>query len=105
MSMLSPVAAYLMPVAMLLAQTNGDAGSPVLDDPSGMGLLLRQLLAVVVFAAVGIVVLALCFWIMGKMTSFSLVKEIEEDQNVALGVVLGSIAIGISIIIAAAIIG
>jgi len=32
-------------------------------------------------------------------------KEMEEDQNVALGIVLGSLILGISIIIAAAIHG
>jgi uncharacterized membrane protein YjfL (UPF0719 family) len=37
------------------------------------------------------------------MTPFSLRKEIEEDQNVALGVVLGAVVIGIAIIVAAAI--
>jgi hypothetical protein len=105
MSLFSPVAAALMPVAMfLLAEAEGTL-DPVLDEPTGLSLLLQQLLAVVVFAAVGIVVLALCFWIMGKLTAFSLIKEIEEDQNTALGIVLGAIAIGISIIIAAAIIG
>jgi uncharacterized membrane protein YjfL (UPF0719 family) len=33
------------------------------------------------------------------------VKEIEHDQNTALGIVMGSVIIGMSIIIAAAIIG
>jgi uncharacterized membrane protein YjfL (UPF0719 family) len=75
------------------------------EDSSGIGLLVQHLLAAVVFSAVGIVVLALSFWIMEKLTPFSLVKEIEEDQNVALGIVLGAIAIGISLIIAAAILG
>jgi putative membrane protein len=102
MSLFSPVATFLLPAATLLAE---DSVWPIPDDPSPIALLLQQLLAVVVFAVVGIVVLALCFWIMGKLTSFSIVKEIEEDQNVALGIVLGAIAIGISIIIAAAIIG
>jgi uncharacterized membrane protein YjfL (UPF0719 family) len=32
-------------------------------------------------------------------------KEIEEDQNVALGVVLGAVVIGIALIVAAAIRG
>lgn len=105
MSLISPVAAWLMPAALLLAQTDDNAAEPVLNESSGMGLLLQHLLAAVVFAVLGIVVLAICFWIMGKLTSFSLVKEIEEDQNVALGIVLGAIAIGISIIIAAAITG
>ena len=40
-----------------------------------------------------------------KVLPFSLRKEIEIDQNTALGIVLGSLILGISIIIAAAIHG
>ncbi|MDH3530597.1 MAG: DUF350 domain-containing protein, partial [Acidobacteriota bacterium] len=36
---------------------------------------------------------------------FSIRKEIEEDQNTALGIVIGSMLISIAIIIAAATIG
>ena len=36
---------------------------------------------------------------------FSIRKEIEDDQNTALGIVIGSMLIGIAIIIAAAIQG
>ncbi|MEO2033315.1 MAG: DUF350 domain-containing protein [Planctomycetaceae bacterium] len=70
-----------------------------------LALLMRHLLAAVVFAVVGIVVLALSFWLMETLSPFSLKKEIEEDQNVALGVVMGSVVIGISLIIAASIQG
>lgn len=70
-----------------------------------LALLIRHLLAAVVFAVVGIVVLALSFWLMETLSPFSLKKEIEEDQNVALGVVMGSVVIGISLIIAASIQG
>ena len=47
----------------------------------------------------------LAFFIMGKATPFSLRKEIEEDQNVALAVVIASVIIGIAMIIVAAITG
>ena len=83
---------------LILAQTET-------GEPSDLALLTRHLLAAVVFAIVGIVVLALSFWLMEKLTPFSLKKEIEEDQNVALGVVIGSVVIGISLIIAASIHG
>ena len=36
---------------------------------------------------------------------YSVHKEIEEDQNVALGVIIGAMLIGVAIIIAAAIHG
>lgn len=57
------------------------------------------------FAAIGIVVFALAFWLMTKIAPFSVRKEIEEDQNVALAVIMAGVLIGISLIIAAAVSG
>ena len=57
------------------------------------------------FAGVGLVVFAIAFWLMAKLTPFSLRKEIEEDQNTALGVIMGAVVIGIAVVIAAAISG
>lgn len=70
-----------------------------------MTLLVQHLVAAVVFAVVGIAVLAVSFWIMEKVTPFSIVKEIEEDHNVALAIIVGAIVVGVSVIIAAAILG
>jgi putative membrane protein len=50
-------------------------------------------------------VLALAIFLMSKLMPLPFWKEIEEDQNTALGIMVGSIVIGISIIIAAAIHG
>lgn len=58
-----------------------------------------------VFAGIGLVVFAIAFWIMTKIAPFSVKKEIEEDQNVALAVIMAGVLIGISLIIAAAISG
>ena len=74
-------------------------------DAYGLNLMLQHLIAAVVFAVVGIVVLALSFWLMEKITPFSIVKEIEEDQNVALAIIVGAVVIAVSLIIAAAILG
>ena len=57
------------------------------------------------FAAVGIAVFVLAFWLMTKLTPFSLRKEIEEDQNTALGIIMAAVIIGIAVVIAAAISG
>ncbi len=73
--------------------------------PSMLGDLVRHLLAAVIFAALGIVVLAVAWMIIVRVTPFSVRKEIEEDQNTALGIVTGAVILGISIIIAAAIAG
>jgi putative membrane protein len=57
------------------------------------------------FAGVGVVVFGAAFWIMTKLAPFSFRKEIEEDQNVALGVIVAGVLIGLALIISAAISG
>jgi putative membrane protein len=58
-----------------------------------------------VFAGIGLVVFGAAFWIMNKLAPFSLKKEIEDDQNTALAVIMAGVIIGVSLIIAAAISG
>ena len=64
-----------------------------------------QFIATIVYSILGMVVFAVAFKIFVKISPFSVRKEIEEDQNTALAVILGSVLIGLSIIIAAAITG
>ena len=63
----------------------------------------RPLVDSIVYSIVGVIVLGLSFWVIEKVLPFSMRKEIAEDQNVSLGIILGSFVIGLSIIIAAAI--
>jgi putative membrane protein len=65
--------------------------------------LTKALVSALAFSALGIVLFALAFLIIVKVTPFSLRKEIEEDQNTALGIILGALLIGLAIIIAAAV--
>jgi uncharacterized membrane protein YjfL (UPF0719 family) len=65
--------------------------------------LLDALVTTLVFVFIGIVFFAVAFGILSRI--FPIRKEIEEDQNVALGIVIGAIMLGIAIIIAAAIQG
>ena len=65
--------------------------------------LQEVIVTALIFVFIGIVFFAVAYFILSKM--FSIHKEIEEDQNTALGIVIGSIMIGIAIIIAAAIHG
>ena len=67
--------------------------------------LAEALLNVGVFTLAGLILFALAFFVMGKATPFSIRKEIEEDQNVALAIVIGSVIIGIALIIVASITG
>ena len=68
-------------------------------------LQLGPLLATLVYSVVGIIMFMIAFFIMDKLTPFSIRKEIEEDQNVALGIILGSVFIALAIIISSAIRG
>lgn len=65
--------------------------------------LLEVLVTTLIFVSIGIVFFAVAYGILSRM--YPIKKEIEEDQNTALGIVIGSIMIGIAIIIAAAIQG
>jgi putative membrane protein len=78
---------------------------------SALGLVVKfeelapVLVTTAIFTAFGLIVFGIAYVIILKATPFSVRKEIEEDQNVALAVVIGAIIIGIAIIIAAAIQG
>jgi putative membrane protein len=65
--------------------------------------LLEVLVTTLIFVFIGVVLFAVTYGILGLI--YPIKKEIEEDQNVALGIVIGSIMIGIALIIAAAIQG
>lgn len=65
--------------------------------------LLFGICETAVYSIVGIILMGLGFFIVKLFTPFSIKKEIEEDQNVSLGIIIGSIILGISIIVAAVI--
>ena len=67
--------------------------------------LLPVFITTVIFVVFGLIVFALAFLIIAKATPFSVRKEIEEDQNVALAIVIGSVILGSALIIAAAVHG
>lgn len=63
------------------------------------GILLGSL----VYALIGVMIFWVCFLIIDKITPYDLWGEIVEKQNVALGLVVAAMCLGISIIVAAAI--
>lgn len=65
--------------------------------------LITNIVSALVFAAIGVVVLFLSFVALDKLTPYDLWKEIVDQKNTALGILIGLIALGVSIIIAAAI--
>lgn len=79
--------------------------------PSTIGLVvpMNQMVDLVVetlvFTLIGLLLFAIAFWIIVKVSPFSIRKELEDDQNIALGIVIASVIIGISLIVSAAIHG
>jgi len=66
---------------------------------------LRVFLSTVGYTVFGIVIFAIAFWLIVRITPFSIRKEIEEDQNTALAILIGAVILGLAIIIAAVIHG
>ena len=63
----------------------------------------HQVVSAIIFSGIGMTAFAIFFAILPRLLPFSLKKEMEEDQNIALGIVIGSIVIGMALIISAAI--
>jgi putative membrane protein len=66
-------------------------------------VLWHQLIETFVFGFIGVLLCSLFFWVLVKISPFSIRKEIEEDQNISLGLIIGAAIIGIAIIISAAV--
>jgi putative membrane protein len=62
-----------------------------------------NLLNAAIYAILGIVIFILCFFLLDKMTPYHLWREIVEDKNIALAILIGAISLGMCIIIAAAV--
>ena len=61
------------------------------------------MVAALVYAAIGLVIFGVAFAVVDRLTPYHLWKEIVDEKNAALAIVVGAMAIGISIIISAAI--
>lgn len=59
----------------------------------------------ILYALIGVLVFWISFVVIDKITPYNLWEEIVEKQNVALGVVVAAMSLGVSIIVAAAIHG
>jgi putative membrane protein len=65
--------------------------------------LVSSVVNAVVFAFLGIVVFCVAFLVMDKLTPYHLWKEIVQEHNMALAILVGAMSIGICIIIAASV--
>ncbi|HSV80679.1 MAG TPA: DUF350 domain-containing protein [Ramlibacter sp.] len=59
----------------------------------------------ILYALIGVAMFWVSFLIIDKLTPYDLWAEIVEKQNMALAVVVGAMSLGISIIVAAAVVG
>ncbi len=59
----------------------------------------------VLYSCIGLAVFAAALYVMARVVPFSISKEISEDQNVALAIIIGSVFISLAVIIQAAIRG
>jgi len=94
---------------MLACLSNSLAFLAPLSSYFGLVVKLEELLPVlittVIFVVLGLVVFGIAFLIVVKASPFSVRKEIEEDHNTALAIIIGAMIIGIALIISAAIQG
>lgn len=64
---------------------------------------LSGVVSTVVYVLLGLALFIGAYYAIEKLVPFPVRKEIEEDQNIALGIIIGAMLLGLAIIIAAAI--
>ena len=64
---------------------------------------LSEFVSTIFYTVVGMVLLFVAYKVIDIVTPFPIVKEIEEDQNTALAILIGSVFLSMAIIIAAVI--
>lgn len=65
-------------------------------------LKLNAILSTVAYSFLGMVIFGIAFAVFNKLMPFSVRKEIEDDQNTSLGIIIGAFLIGLAMIISAA---
>ena len=65
--------------------------------------LAPNIVSAILFAVLGVATFVAAFWIVDRLTPYDLWKEVNEEQNVAVAILMGLIGVGLAIVIAAAI--
>jgi putative membrane protein len=96
---------YRNPFAIIPARTAPfTLAITITQEANKMNLVpLGNIVAALVFAFVGIFIFVIAFMVMDKLTPYHLWKEIVQEHNMALAILVGAMSLGICIIIAAAI--
>lgn len=66
--------------------------------------LVANIVAALIFGGLGVIMFLLFFLVLDKLTPYRLWHEILQEHNTALAILVGAIALGLSIIVAAAIV-
>ena len=86
------VLAAVMPSGIALAQSTPGTSND---------LAVIPLISTLVYGLLGIILAVLGFFVFDRLLKLDLRRELVEDQNVALGIMLAGVFIGISIVVAA----
>jgi putative membrane protein len=62
---------------------------------------LAEVASTIFYTALGVGLMGICWLIITRLAPFSVIREIEHDQNVALAVLIGAVFLSLAIIIAA----
>jgi putative membrane protein len=76
-----------------------------MNDPWDWNIFFWRLSSAAIYVVVGLAVFAAAYVVIDKLTPFSLRKELLEDKNQALAIVLAGVFLSIALILAAAIHG
>jgi putative membrane protein len=68
-----------------------------------MNVQIGNVVNAILYAAIGIGIFIVAFFVIDKITPYHLWKEIVQEHNTALAILLGAMSIGICIIIASAV--
>ncbi|WP_428926260.1 DUF350 domain-containing protein [Marinibacterium sp. SX1] len=64
---------------------------------------LSEIISTIFYTFLGLGLLVICWLVIERITPLSLRKELEEDQNTAIAIVIGALFLSLAIIIAAVI--
>ena len=66
---------------------------------------IASIASAAIYSVLGLLIFGIVWVLIVWLTPFSIRKEIEDDQNTSLGIILGAVIIGIALIISAAVAG
>lgn len=66
---------------------------------------IASIASAAIYSVLGLLIFGIVWMLIVWLTPFSIRKEIEDDQNTSLGIILGAVIIGIAMIISAAVSG